>query len=142
MPGIRAGRERPSTHSREAQLLALVERLRRSARARGVEVAALAASAAGSPPAETKTATFLHQFGRLRRQPVVLTDRPAVFDHHVLALDEAAFVQAPAERGESYGIIGRSEAKKANHRHGRVLRARRERPRRRAAEQRDDLAPM
>jgi hypothetical protein len=71
-----------------------------------------------------------------------LADRPAIFDRHVLALDEAAFAQAPAERGQSYGIIGRSDAKKANHRHRRLLRPCRERPRRRAAEQRDELAPL
>ena len=38
------------------------------------------------------------QIGRQRRQPVVLTLRPAVFDRDVLALDEAGFLQALAER--------------------------------------------
>ena len=48
----------------------------------------------------TITATWRsNQIGRQRRQSIVVTFRPAVFDRHVLALDEAGFVQALAERG-------------------------------------------
>ena len=39
-----------------------------------------------------------NQFGRQRRQPIGLIFRPAVFDRDVLALDEAGFLQALAER--------------------------------------------
>jgi len=39
------------------------------------------------------------------------------------------------------GFAGRSAAEKADHWHRRLLRARRKRPRSRAAEQRDELAP-
>ena len=63
-----------------------------------VVVAALAASAEmvfaddhGHRPA--------NQFGHQRRQPVMLIFRLAKFDRDVLALDEACFLQALAERG-------------------------------------------
>jgi ABC transporter substrate binding protein len=36
---------------------------------------------------------FAHQFRRLCRQSVVLSDRPTVFDRHVVAFGEAAFAQ-------------------------------------------------
>jgi hypothetical protein len=64
-----------------------------------------------------------------------------VLDPDVLALDEAYFLQALAERSP---LVARyvPTAEKPHHRHRRLLRARRERPReRRAAEQRDELAP-
>jgi hypothetical protein len=68
--------------------------------------------------------------------------RRAVFDHDVLALDEACFLQALAERGHQVsGICERGVPQETNNRHCRLLRTRRERPRRRAAEQRDELAP-
>ena len=38
-----------------------------------------------------------NQFGRQRRQPIVLGLRPAVLDRHVLILDEACFLQSLAE---------------------------------------------
>src|SRR5262249_36812310 len=38
--------------------------------------------------------------------------------------------------------VGRSDAEKRDHRHRRLLPARRERPGRRAAEQRDEVAPL
>jgi hypothetical protein len=69
--------------------------------------------------------------------------RPAVFDRHVPALDKTSFLETFAECGYEVGPIGkRSAVEKSNHRHRRLLRPRRERPRRRrAAEQRDELAP-
>jgi hypothetical protein len=67
----------------------------------------------------------------------------AVFDRNVLPLDEACFLQALAERGcKLRRNGGRRAAQKSNHRHRRLLRPRRDRPRdRRAAEQRDELPP-
>src|SRR6516164_4727595 len=68
--------------------------------------------------------------------------RPAVFDRYILALDIASFGQAPTEGGSHRRVRpGRRTVEKPDHRHPRLLRARRERPRRRrAAEERDELA--
>ena len=109
-----------------------------------VVVAALAASAAsvfaddhGDPPA--------NQLGHQRRQPVGLIFRPAVFDRDVLALDEACFLQALAERGHAVRRSRRAIALRRNPITGIAgcCAPRRERPRRRrAAEQRDELAPF
>ena len=62
--------------------------------------------------------------------------RRAVFDRDVLALDEADLLQALAEGGHKVRRVGEGRAAdKPDHRHRRLLRARRERPpRRRAAE--------
>ena len=66
-----------------------------------------------------------------------------VLDRHVLTFDSASFVEAFAERGRIARVgIGRSVSDKPDHGH-RLLRPRRERPRGcRAAEQRDELAPL
>ena len=46
----------------------------------------------GRPPVAIITATCAsNQFGRQRRQPIVLPLGPAVFDRHVLALDITGF---------------------------------------------------
>ena len=68
-----------------------------------------------------------HQFGRQRRQPIVLAVRPAVFDRHVLAVDIAGLAQTLPERGYKMRIAdaGRPAAEQADHRHRRLLRARR-----------------
>ena len=70
--------------------------------------------------------------------------RRAVFDHDVLALDEACFLQALTEGGhEVHSVSERGVPQEPDHRHLRLLRARRERPgNRRAAEQRDEIAPL
>src|SRR5262245_57404589 len=69
--------------------------------------------------------------------------QPVVLDHHVLALDCAGFVEAFTERGgNARGGIGRPNGDEADDRHRRLLRARRERPHCRAAEQRDELAAL
>src|SRR5262245_32869556 len=71
-----------------------------------------------------------------------MTFSPAIFDRHVPALDEAFFASALAEGGRHGGVSARRLAvEKPDHRHRRLLRARRERPRRRA-EKRDELAPF
>src|SRR6516162_4586322 len=68
--------------------------------------------------------------------------RPAVFDRYILALDIAGFGQALTE-GRSHRRVrpGRRTVEKPDHRHRRLLRARRDGPCRRAAEQRDERAP-
>jgi hypothetical protein len=73
--------------------------------------------------------------------------RGAELDRDVLALDEARLLQALTERGhEVRGVGERRAAQEPDHRHRRLLRARRERPMnrkpgRRAAEQGDEVAP-
>ena len=85
-----------------------------------------------------------NQIGRQRRQPIDLILGPAVFDRHVLALDKARFLQALAKSAQTVRErVRRCGVEEPDHRHRRLLRARRERPRRRrAAEQRDELAPL
>src|SRR5262245_2780356 len=70
--------------------------------------------------------------------------RPAVFDRDILALDIAGFGQALTEGGSHRRVRpGRRTVEKPDHRHRRLLRPRRERPsRRRAAEERYELAPV
>src|SRR5262249_36446935 len=70
--------------------------------------------------------------------------RRAVFDHDIPAFDEACFLEALAEcNHEVRGVSERGVTEETNKRHCRLLRARHERPRRRrAAEQRDELAPL
>ena len=109
-----------------------------------VVVAALAANAAGGSDRDDHGDLPANQFGRQRRQPIGLTLGPAVFDRHVLALDIAGFLQALAECAQTVrDRVRRFAVEEPDHRHRRLLRARRERPRgRRAAEQRDELAPL
>src|SRR5262249_2932236 len=84
-----------------------------------------------------------YQIGCEVGQSVDLVLRPAVLDRHILALDVAGFTKALAECGQIACTIDRRRAaEEPNHRHRRLLRACRERPRRRcAAEERYDLAP-
>ena len=82
------------------------------------------------------------QFACQLRQPIGSILGPAKFDHDILALDEARLPQALAKCAQAIRVgIGRSGMEEADHRHCWLLRARRERPRRRTAEQRDELAP-
>src|SRR5262245_2526778 len=68
--------------------------------------------------------------------------RPPVFDRDILALDVAGLAQAISERRSEISVSIRvTGIEKPNYGHRRLLRARRERPRRRAAEQRDECAP-
>src|SRR5262249_38202678 len=76
---------------------------------------------------------------------MVLTVEPVVLHSHVLAFEITRFFTEPFKKrgGLALGRTGRHTADKADYRHGRLLRARRERPRhRRAAEQRDELAAL
>src|SRR5262245_2810043 len=68
---------------------------------------------------------------------------PRTFDCDVSALDVAGLLQTIAERGHIKCIAaGRRAVKEPDHWHRRLLRPRRERPSRRAAEQRDELPPF
>src|SRR4030095_12886380 len=81
------------------------------------------------------------QVSQQGRQPFIPPFRPALLDHDVATLDEAGLSQAAAKR--SHDVLERCRggvAQEADDGHRRLLRARRERPRRRAAEQRDELA--
>src|SRR5215472_7929681 len=77
-----------------------------------------------------------------RWKSIVLILRPAIFDSHVFALDIAGFAQALPECAQTAReLVRRAAAKISDHRHRRLLRVCRQRPSRRAAEQRDELAP-
>jgi hypothetical protein len=76
---------------------------------------------------------------------VVLVLRPPILDRDILALDVAGFTNALPECGQKTCTIGRRPraAEEPDDRHGRLLRAHRNRPRRgRAADKRDELAPF
>src|SRR6516165_6617318 len=84
-----------------------------------------------------------YQIGCEVAQSVGLVLRPAILDCHILALNVAEFTKALVECGQmACAIDRRGAAKESYHRHRRLLRARRERPSRRAAEQRDELATL
>src|SRR5262245_33253988 len=76
-------------------------------------------------------------------QVLICTARPTKLDGDVLAFYEAEVIQALPERGHKVrGVLWRPAAHESDHRHSRLLRPRRERPhRRRATEQRDEVAP-
>src|SRR5262245_43403635 len=72
--------------------------------------------------------------------PVV---REAVFDGYVAAFDVSGVTQAATERIREMGSVVSSNAgQEPDHRRRRLLRTRRHRPRRRAAEQRGEVAPF
>src|SRR5262245_21592177 len=76
------------------------------------------------------------------RHPIELIFRPAVDDRGVVAFHVAGFCEGLAKSAQTLrNGVRRGDAEEPNHRHGRLLRVRRERPRRcRAAEERDELA--
>ena len=77
----------------------------------------------------------LDQFGGERWQPIVMPLRVAVFYRDVLTLDIAHSGKTGAERGEIGGeFVSRSTVEEADHRHRLLLRAKRARQGRRAAE--------
>src|SRR5262249_169325 len=81
------------------------------------------------------------QIGRQFRQPIIVIVRPEVFDGHVLALDIASFAEPFSECCDKIcAPFGRTTEEKPDHWPRRLLRVRRDRPRSRAAEQRDELA--
>src|SRR5262249_12105333 len=84
------------------------------------------------------------EFGRELLHPAVsLTFQPAKLECDIAVLDEFFFPQALAKRCNPVGeLAGGPGDEKPDHRHRRLLRACRERPRYRAAEQRDEFAPI
>jgi hypothetical protein len=69
---------------------------------------------------------------------------PTIFDRNVLAVDKAGLPEALTERdAENRELIRPCVVEEPNHRHRRLLRPRRERPRRcrTADKQDDDIAP-
>jgi hypothetical protein len=82
------------------------------------------------------------QFGRQRRQSIDLIFGPAVFNRHVLALDEACILQALAKSAQTVRqLLRRSLVEEPDHRPRRLLRARRERPTpRRTADESNEIA--
>src|SRR5262245_34925046 len=66
-----------------------------------------------------------------------LTERESVFDREVLTLDVTKIPEPSSQCLNEVGETGRREIAKTHHA---LLRPRRERPRRRAAEQRDEVA--
>jgi hypothetical protein len=70
-----------------------------------------------------------------------LTICGAIINRHVPAFDVAGVFQRLAECRHQVRVKGLA-VEKSDHRHSRLLRARRERPRGRAAEQRGELAPV
>ncbi len=83
----------------------------------------------------------VNKVGRQRRQSIKLTFRPTIFDRDVATLNIACFVEALPDWAELASISSRT-AEQADHWQRRLLRTRRELPRRRAAEQRDEIAPL
>src|SRR5262249_18570757 len=75
---------------------------------------------------------------------VVLPLCPAIFNRDIAALDVTGLAQSLAERAYAVEVAGgRCAAENANNGHRWLLRARRERPRRRrAAEERDEIATL
>src|SRR6266545_3938449 len=72
----------------------------------------------------------VNQFDRQLRQPIELTFGEPIYDRHVLALDVAGVFETLAECAQKFfHRSGRSGIEKPDHRHRRLLRARRERPR-------------
>src|SRR6516164_9685549 len=77
-----------------------------------------------------------------RGQAIVAAVKPMVLDHHVLALDVAGFLKAFPKCSTKVRVaFRRAGVDESNHWHRGLLRARRERPRGRTAEQRDEVAP-
>src|SRR5262249_49414388 len=85
----------------------------------------------------------LNQIGGERGQSIIVTVRPAVFDGYIAPLVIPGFGEAlPEPVHPLRRIAGRHSAEESDYRRRRWLRACRERPRRRAANERDELAPL
>src|SRR6266566_1324139 len=85
---------------------------------------------------------MVHKLSSQLRQSIILAERPAVFDAHVLAFNIAVLRQTGAERrSQMRRILRRPRAEIPDHRHCRLLRADSERPRHSAANNGNELAP-
>jgi hypothetical protein len=108
-----------------------------------VWVAALAANAAGGPPAVKSTAT-LRRVQQKPRQSIIVAFRPPKGDQYILALHKTEVPKPLLKtRNDARRFPRRSTTKKSDYRHCRLLRARREWPRccRGGAEKGNELAP-
>ena len=84
----------------------------------------------------------MNQFVCQCRQAIVMAISPTVLDHEVLTFDQIGFAQASPKCSRAIGVgLRRAGTEESDHRHCRLLRARGERPSRRAAEQGDEIAP-
>src|SRR5262245_46361775 len=85
----------------------------------------------------------MNQFSGQGRQAIVMAISPTVLNPEVLAVDQTRFTQALPKRCHTIGVgLRRAWTEESDHRHRRLLRARRERPRSRAAEKRNELAAL
>ena len=70
-----------------------------------------------------------HEVGREHRQSLILSFCPSVLQFDVAAIGIPSLTQTLPEGADTESVgFGRSTAEQSNHRHGRLLRARRERP--------------
>src|SRR5262249_16554992 len=84
-----------------------------------------------------------HEIGCQLGKSAVLAFRPAEFQRHALPFLITTLGETFAKCGHLLGPLGGgAEIEKPDHRHRRLLRARGERPCSRAAEKRDELAPL
>src|SRR5262249_23898668 len=75
-------------------------------------------------------------------KPIVLALCPAIFDRHIPPFGIAVFAQSsPKRTQQGCEHVARSSIEEPDHRHRRLLRARRERPCSRAPDERDEVAP-
>src|SRR5262249_35436934 len=85
----------------------------------------------------------LHKLGHQCRHTIELILSPTIFDYNIAAIDETGFAEALTKSRDQMGArLGGAVLEIPDHRHRRLLRPRRERPRRCAAEQRDEPAPF
>ena len=85
----------------------------------------------------------LNQVGRHFPEAAIFTVRPAEFDRDVLTLCVTGLGKALSECREQAGVwLRRARMEKSDHGNARLLRERRQRPGRRSAEQRDELAAL
>src|SRR5262249_291690 len=82
------------------------------------------------------------EISRQPRQSVISTLRPAVFDRNVLAFNKASLIEALTEGCQQGSRIAGGGIPEKSNRRKPLLRARNHRPRRCAAEPRDELAPV
>jgi len=85
----------------------------------------------------------LQEIGGKAGQTIIVAVCPAILDRDALAFDVAGIAQPLPKRLCRLGrVCRRPAAHESDHRHHRLLRAHREGPRRRAAEKRDEVAPL
>jgi hypothetical protein len=85
----------------------------------------------------------VNEIGRQLWQPLGLVFGPAIFDREILPLNKATLFEPLAKGTQKAGIgVGRGAMEEPNDRHPWLLCLRSQRPRRRAADKRDEIAPF